>query len=72
MKLCSNDCYPICDFCYYAIHEEWNDHTGHHVGGPVGCTLHFDQEHQKIADNCGYCNDFYCALQAKEDMKGAK
>lgn len=72
MKLCSNDCYPICDFCCHAIHEEWDDYDGHHIGGPVGCCLHLDQEHQEIAENCGYCNDFYCYLQVREDMKGVK
>lgn len=59
--LCNEDCVPCCDFCIYAIHEEWNDERGeHHIGGPIGCRLHTDQEHQDIAEGCGYCDDYHC------------
>lgn len=32
----------------------------------IGCGLHDDQEHQDIAEGCGYCPDFHC-FRANED-----
>lgn len=29
-------------------------------GGPDGCILHTDDEHQQIAMGCGYCKDYHC------------
>ena len=37
-------------------------------GGPNGCSLHKDKKHQRIAKNCGYCQDFHC-VNATEDNK---
>ena len=37
-------------------------------GGPNGCSLHKDKEHQRIAKNCGHCQDFHC-VNATEDNK---
>lgn len=37
-------------------------------GGPNGCSLHKDKEHQSIAKNCGHCQDFHC-VNATEDNK---
>ena len=60
MILCSNHCIPCCDYCIYSISAEWDDEYGHHIGGPSGCTLHKDEEHQMIAESDGHCNDFHC------------
>lgn len=35
-------------------------------GGPAGCGLHKDKEHQDIAILCGCCPDFHC-FRADED-----
>lgn len=65
MILCSIGCTPCCDYCKYAIHEEWDDNSlGHIVGGPIGCDLHKDQKHQDIAEGDGCCNDFHCFLHS--------
>lgn len=74
MTLCDKDCIPCCDFCIHVIHEEWDDQeTGSHIrGGPVGCKLHTDQEHQNIAEGCGYCNDYYCRNAWKEANKNGR
>ena len=60
MILCNKDCMPCCDFCIYAIHEEWLEDGKKIIGGPEGCRLHIDEEHQKIAQGLGYCKDFHC------------
>lgn len=60
MKLCDKDCIPCCDFCIHASHFKY-DCCGRIInGGPDGCTLHLDKEHQDIAIGCGYCDDFHC------------
>lgn len=46
MKKCGTDCIPCCDFCIHAEHEVFEIGTG----GPIGCFLHLDAEHQKIAE----------------------
>lgn len=63
MILCNDYCTPCCDFCIHVVHEELWDNT---VGGPIGCTLHEDQWHQDIAQNCGYCDDFCCFGAVRE------
>lgn len=66
---CSEECleFACCDFCIYAHHGFFFDKDGDIVcGGPVGCGLHRDQEHQDIAIGCGYCPDFHC-FRADED-----
>lgn len=62
MKLCSNECVPCCDFCIHAIHWEADGITL----SVEGCSLHLDDEHQKIAQLCYFCEDFHC-FDAKED-----
>ena len=57
MRKCREDCIPCCDFCIHAEHEKFEDNI---IGGPIGCNLHKDQEHQDIAEGCGHCNDFHC------------
>ena len=59
MKLCKN-CAPCCDYCKYVIHDEWEDQYGLYKGPPIGCFLWNDEEHQIIAEDCGYCKDFCC------------
>lgn len=59
-----------CDFCLYAMHEAWYTPDGeHHIGGPIGCNLHLDDEHQEIADNCGVCSDFHCFREPEVGRK---
>lgn len=60
MILCDDNCVPCCDFCLHAINDEWDENGGHYVGGPIGCALHNDAEHQEIADWNGKCDDFHC------------
>ena len=66
---CSEECLRLacCDFCIYVHHEFFFDKDGDIVrGGPVGCGLHDDEQHQDIAESCGYCPDFHC-FRADED-----
>ena len=58
--LCDKNCIPCCDFCISAIHEMFEKNGKEIIGGPIGCTKHPDDEHQKIAESCGYCDDFHC------------
>lgn len=68
MILCNNCC-PCCDFCKHVIHETWEDGRGNiHNGGPIACGLHNDEEHNNIAEGCGYCDDFYC-FRVKEEAE---
>ena len=66
MIKCSNDCIPCCDFCIHAIQEKmpWDKDVA--TGGPIGCKLHVDKEHQDIAESCGCCEDFHCFLAKNE------
>ena len=57
MKFCSRDCEACCDFCKHCIHDA--DEGGESTE-PVGCSLHKDEEHQKKAKGCGFCDDFIC------------
>lgn len=66
MKKCCSDCTPCCDFCRYAIHDEWIDEDGTKItGGPIGCSFWDDTKHQLLAEMCLYCEDFHCK-NAKE------
>lgn len=65
MILCNNECIPCCDFCIYAIHDKWEQNGKEILGGPIGCQKHQDIGHQQIAENCSYCEDFYCFLAEK-------
>lgn len=67
MVLCSNNCDPCCDFCIYAEHEKIVYRGEECTGGPIGCNLHKDQEHQNIAFGCGFCDDFHCFLADMEE-----
>ena len=63
MTKCSIECIPCCDFCIYANYDTYiKDGKEIKRGGPTGCSKHLDVEHQEIAENCGYCEDFYCIL----------
>ena len=68
MILCSKTCMPCCDFCIHAIHEEWMEGDKKITGGPIGCKEHKDEEHQKIAEDCGYCPDFHCFNANEENQ----
>lgn len=59
MDLCCEECYPCCDFCGRARHGDL-DRDG--TTGPIGCKKHPDEEHQEIAMNCGFCDDFKCFM----------
>lgn len=73
---CSDECleFACCDFCIYAHHEfffvedGYGDVTNIVRGGPIGCGLHDDQEHQDIADGCGCCPDFHCFRAYDDNM----
>jgi len=75
MKKCSTYCEPCCDFCIYAYHEYFENAeegylAGKYIrGGPIGCMLHYDERHQRIAHYCGHCEDFYCYRQYEKDVK---
>ena len=60
MILCNKDCVPCCDFCLYSMHERISIKGILINGAPVECFKHSDIEHQEIAENCGYCDDFHC------------
>jgi hypothetical protein len=63
MIKCSEDCLPCCDFCVYAIHDTYiKDGKKVITGGPTGCYKHLDPEHQEIAEDDAYCEDFHCCL----------
>ena len=66
MIKCGDDCIICCDFCIHAIHEIFESNGRTVTGGPIGCMFHADQEHQNIAENCGYCDDFHCFLAQQE------
>ena len=68
MILCSNMCYPCCDFCIYAKHTIWKNKKGQFTGPPDGCNFYEDKEHQLIAIDDGYCKDFQC-ISAKKPHK---
>ena len=57
MKKCCEECIPMCDFCAYAKHGDF-DIDG--TTGPVGCKKHPDKEHQDIALDDYWCEDFTC------------
>ena len=57
MELCCDECMPCCDYCWGARHGDF-ERDG--TTGPIGCKWHPDEEHQKIAQNCGYCESFKC------------
>jgi len=60
MILCNKDCIPCCDYCLYSMHELFPYNGKMINGAPVGCFKNEDAEHQKIAECCGYCEDFQC------------
>lgn len=60
MILCNDCCEPCCDFCLHAIHEEFTIDGELVIGGPIACNIHNDEEHNDIAESCGYCDDFHC------------
>ena len=75
MIACSEECLRLacCDFCRYVIQDYFfnEDKDGNMQivnGGPNGCSLHKDKEHQRIAKNCGHCQDFHC-VNATENNK---
>ena len=72
MVLCNKDCIPCCDFCIYAIHDEWEENGKKITGGPIGCNEHPDQEHQTIAEGCGSCPDFHCFRVGKDENNERK
>lgn len=60
MVKCNDDCIPCCDFCIHSEHEYFESNGKIVKGGPIGCLLHTDEEHQQIAEGCGSCEDFHC------------
>ena len=67
MITCGDDCVLCCDFCIHVIHEKFINNLGEEVTScPIGCALHTDEEHQDIAETCGYCDDFHCFLTQQD------
>lgn len=65
MILCNKNCRPCCGFCIYAEHEtfEAEDVDGIHYvlrGAPSKCKRFNDQDHDNLAANYMFCNEFYC------------
>jgi hypothetical protein len=50
MKICSDDCEPLCDFCIYLERTETNKNDGESM-----CL-----KHNKIVDWLDDCEDFHC------------
>ena len=69
MQTCSPECakHPCCDFCSHAIQGAMEVDGQMVTAGPIGCKLHKDEEHQKIARSLGYCEDFQCFNLKEED-----
>ena len=62
MKLCGYNCKPCCDYCINNAKYELIILTNTIIpinGNPIKCKLHKDKEYQKIAESCGYCDDFH-------------
>ena len=77
MRKCSEDhCSVCCDYCIHAYHEYFEEPdgylNGYIRGGPIGCIIHYDETHQRIAQHCGYCDDFYCFRRFRKDIDGTK
>ena len=71
MKKCSEGCIPCCDFCIHVIHDKWQSKDGKPcTGDPESCGLHNDIEHNKIAVNCGYCDDYHCFRYKEGESRG--
>ena len=66
MIKCSDQCTPCCDHCIHAYHEYFEYEDGFELGGPIGCVIHKDRTHQRIAVSCGWCDDFYCSRKFRE------
>ena len=66
MILCSKDCYPCCDFCYWAIHDIFYSGDEKIIGEPIGCKRYDDEGHQYLAQNFSYCGSFLCYNANKE------
>ena len=61
MILCSNMCYPCCDFCVHAKHTTWITKSSKTFNPPPdGCDFYDDIEHQNLALDSKYCTDFQC------------
>lgn len=60
MTLCNKNCIPCCDFCAHVIYDTEEIDGKVITFGPMGCKLHADKEHQEIAEDNGYCEDFHC------------
>lgn len=68
MVFCATCEHPCCDFCIHVIHEIIKKADGSTIKcGPIGCKLHEDEEHQAIARDCYYCDDFHCSNAEKGD-----
>lgn len=65
MVICCNDCYPHCDFCIHSKRHYLELNKERVKVVVEGCKLHFDEHHQSMAINLGYCKDFHC-LNMKE------
>ena len=66
MVLCGDGCVSCCDFCIHVKHNKIIVDEMECTGGPIGCLLHKDQEHQDVAYGCVYCEYYHCFNAAIE------
>ena len=69
MVLCGEACSPCCDYCLYSMHELIPIDGKMIMGGPIGCFKHSDIEHQRIAEDCGFCEDFHCKCAVEKENR---
>jgi hypothetical protein len=61
MKKCSNDCFPLCDYCIYYHDNEYEGHPKFEgmFEGEGTCSLFF--EYASANDGAG-CEGFHCSV----------
>jgi len=64
MKLCSDECYPICDFCK---HYDFNPGSRGEYVNKGYCRFH-----KKNQDPLGECDDFECGMEKMTTQKWIK
>lgn len=63
MEQCREKCRPMCDFCKWAKHGDFEKDG---TSWPIGCKKSPEEKYQEIARKNGYCPEFQCHA-AKED-----
>lgn len=70
MIKCYSGCVPCCDFCIHCVHSWFeiyeNGQRKWEASEPIACTIHMDEKHKRIAQSCGYCDDFHCFREPEQ------